>query len=98
MSPARALSENWQSGITLKRRQQLELFLAILPNDETSIDLMSARLGIQEVTAALRSISLFDDMDTSSVLILYQVCHHNGGSMFKSERKTKEDMVRFCEG
>ena len=71
--------------------------LWLKPHDEISIDLLCARLGIQEVTAALRSKRLRWYGHVRSFL-LYQVCHQYGGSMFKSARETKKDMVRQCEG
>ena len=64
-------------------------------HDEISIDVLCARLGIQEVTAALRSKRL---RWYGPIFIMYQVCHQYGGSMFKSARETKKDMVRLCKG
>ena len=67
------------------------------PQDEITINLC-ARLGIQEVTAALRSKRLKMVWALRQIFILYQVCHQYGGSMFKSARETKKDMVSLCDG
>ena len=68
------------------------MICGIKPQDEITIDLC-ARLGIQEVTAATRSKPL-----RWYGHVVYQVCHQYGGSIFKSSRETKKDMVRLCEG